>query len=190
MAELRALPQEFSRGVKQHQRIDAFTDAHPVVRRSLKRFPAPHRRFAGILMDVYYDHFLSRDWPHYSPVPLRKFIDDFFEGLEAHRAELPPLACTRLDQIRRAGWLCSYGEWDGLADVLRRMGARLRRPCDLSASLTIFKAHYDEFHGDFREFFPQLQAAVNSSQSLNPQLQNSQLPHSGNFAASTSPASI
>jgi acyl carrier protein phosphodiesterase len=157
---LAALPQVFRRGVERHRRIDAFTDAHPVVRRSMRRFPPPHRRFAGILTDVYYDHFLSRGWPSFCPVPLGEFVAEFFEGLEQHRAELPPEAWARLDHIRRAGWLCCYGELAGVSDVLRRMGARFRRPCDLASSMAVFEAQYGDFQADFAEFFPELRAEV------------------------------
>src|SRR6187549_190225 len=53
---------ELQLGITQHRRIDAFVDAHPLVRRSRERLDAPFRRFAGVLVDVYYDHFLARDW--------------------------------------------------------------------------------------------------------------------------------
>ena len=159
-AELRHLPPEFHRGMEQHHRIDAFTDAHPVVHRSMRRFEAPHRRYAGILTDVYYDHFLSRAWDVFCPVPLREFVAHFFEGYDYYRAELPAEACTRLEQIRRAGWLCSYGELENVADVLRRMGHRFRKPCDLASSMVAFERHYGDFQADFNEFFPELQAMV------------------------------
>jgi len=159
-AELEHLPREFHRGMEAHRRIDAFTDAHPVVHRSMRRFEAPHRRFAGILTDVYYDHFLSRDWDHYCPVPLREFVGNFFEGFDYYHNELPLEACLRLDQIRRAGWLCCYGELENVSDVLWRMGHRFRKPCDLASSMATFEEHYEAFHADFREFFAELQEMV------------------------------
>lgn len=160
MSGLRHLPAEFQRGMERHQRIDLFTDTHPVVQRSMQRFAAPHRRFAGILVDIYYDHFLARRWHEFCKVPLPEFVDRFFEGFDYHRAELPAEACARLEQIRRAGWLCVYGEHAGLTDVLQRLGRRFRRPCDLASSMTTFEACYEDFRKDFAEFFPQLRASV------------------------------
>lgn len=160
MSGLRHLPAAFHRGMERHQRIDRFTDTHPVVQRSMRRFEAPHRRFAGILTDIYYDHFLSREWAAFCPVPLRAFVDRFFEGFDHLRPELPAEACARLEQIRRAGWLCAYGELEGIADVLRRLGRRFRRPCDLASSMPAFQEQYEAFRADFHEFFPELKAAV------------------------------
>jgi acyl carrier protein phosphodiesterase len=160
MSGLRHLPVEYQRGMERHQRIDCFTDTHPVVLRSMQRFTPPHRRFAGILVDIYYDHFLSRGWHAFCPVPLREFVDHFFEGFDYHRAELPAEACARLEQIRRAGWLCAYGEHAGLTDVLQRLGRRFRRPCDLASSMTTFEEQYENFRADSEEFFPQLRAVV------------------------------
>src|SRR5690348_4103786 len=68
-----SLPEAFQRGIAQHRRIDAFTDSHPVVRRSIQRFNPPLRRFGNILCDVFYDHFLARDWDSYSSEPLSPF---------------------------------------------------------------------------------------------------------------------
>lgn len=151
---------EFQRGMEAHRRIDAFTDAHPVVHRSMRRFESHHRRYAGILTDVYYDHFLSRRWGDFCEVPLREFVGNFFDGLKEHRDDLPLEACVRLEQIQRGGWLCAYGDLAGIADVLRRMGNRFRKPCDLASSMITFEDQYEEFHADFSEFFPELQAEV------------------------------
>jgi hypothetical protein len=59
---LAGLPAAFQRGIAQHRRIDAYTDAHPVFRRSVQRFAPPFRRYGGVLVDIFYDHFLARDW--------------------------------------------------------------------------------------------------------------------------------
>jgi acyl carrier protein phosphodiesterase len=72
-AELQKLSPIFQGGAETHRLIDAFTDCHPVVRRSIGRFVPPFRRFGGILVDVFYDHFLAVDWINYSEVPLGNF---------------------------------------------------------------------------------------------------------------------
>src|SRR5262245_27969290 len=74
---LAGLPIDFQRGIECHRRIDAFTDAHPIVRRSVGRFVPPYRRFAGILVDVFYDHFLARDWTAHASIPLTDFVGEF-----------------------------------------------------------------------------------------------------------------
>src|SRR5688572_426656 len=72
-SELQTLSPIFRRGVECHRRIDAFTDTHPVFRRSVARLVPPHRRFGGVLIDLFYDHFLATNWRQYSPIPLDEF---------------------------------------------------------------------------------------------------------------------
>src|SRR5215831_13515757 len=67
-----AMTAAFLQGVRQHQAIDAFTDSHPVVQRSRARISG-YRHATGILVDVFYDHFLARDWNRHSTEPLEAF---------------------------------------------------------------------------------------------------------------------
>src|SRR6185436_5422304 len=99
-AELRQLPAEYLAGAECHWRIDAFTDSHPVFRRSIARLAAPHRRFGGVLMDLFYDHFLAVDWSTYSEVPLELFTQSVYSELEANWNMLPPIARERFRAMR------------------------------------------------------------------------------------------
>jgi len=150
------LPLEYQRGIQRHRQIDACTDAHPIFRRSVQRFEPPFRRFGGVLVDIFYDHFLARDWDTFSAWPLPVFAAEFYASFEAHWSDLPPEARPRLQAMREADLLCSYREISGIREVLERIGSRLRRPTDLAASITILERDYDSFRGDFHEFFPQL----------------------------------
>jgi acyl carrier protein phosphodiesterase len=163
---LRDLPGEMQRGVERHRRIDAFTDAHPIVRRSMARLGPELRRYAGILTDVFYDHFLSRDWHRHCAMPLREFVQDFYACLDEHCAAIPHEAYERLLHIRQANYLCCYGELTGIREVLRRLGRRLRRPFDLSAGVPLLERQYELFHADFRTFFPDLVAEVGMGQEM------------------------
>src|SRR4051794_25034383 len=84
-SEWRALPAKYQGGIECHRVIDSFTDSHPVFRRSVGRVGAPFRRYAGILIDVFYDHFLASLWSRYAMVPLDQFAAEFYNSLPAHR---------------------------------------------------------------------------------------------------------
>ena len=73
--DVAALPPDILAGVRLHRHIDAFTDRHAVVQRSIHRVSAKLGWFAGIVIDIYYDHVLAREWGRYSPEPLRGFAD-------------------------------------------------------------------------------------------------------------------
>jgi acyl carrier protein phosphodiesterase len=154
MAQLARLPAEYQRGIVRHRQIDAFTDSHPVVRRSIQRIEAPYRRFGGVLMDVFYDHFLAVGWQRYSPVPLPEFLAEVYDAFDAEHEALPEEVCSWLRQIKRVDLLGSYRKIDGVADALRRMERRLKRPVQLAAAVGVLEQHYQAFQADFDEFFP------------------------------------
>jgi acyl carrier protein phosphodiesterase len=154
--ELKNLPEGFQRGMACHRRIDAFTDAHPIFRRSVARMEPPFRRYGGVIVDLFYDHFLARDWGSYSAVSLEGFAAEAYASFADCRDTIPALAYERLQGIREANLLCSYREMTGVGAALERVGRRLRRPFDLRAAIPRMEDEYDAFRGDFREFFPEL----------------------------------
>ena len=157
---LASLPEAFQQGITQHRRIDAFTDSHPLVRRSIQRFTPPFRRFGGILCDVFYDHFLARDWDSYSSEPLSAFAQSVYASFDVYRPLIAPDAYSLLDNMRAGDWLCSYRDLAGISRALERIGSRLRRPVDLSQSVLTLQREYDSFDSDFRTFFPELSSYV------------------------------
>ena len=158
--ELAALPAEFQRGAKCHHRIDAFTDAHPLFRRSVARLSPGYRRFGGIIVDVLYDHFLASNWVAYSEVPLRSAVDEFYGSFDVHRAEMPAEIWPVLERMREQDWLGSYGDLAGVRIALGRIGSRLRKPRDLGECETELELDYGGFKQDFMVFYPELRAHV------------------------------
>lgn len=156
VSALNGLSADFLRGVQQHRQIDSFADRHAIVRQSIRRVPENFRRFGGILVDMFYDHFLSRDWPKFSITPLPVFVDEIHASFARHRNEVPPEACVHLDRIRAGNLLCSYGELSGLSTALKRIGLRLRRPAPLSEAVSVLEGDYAGFHADFHSFFPEI----------------------------------
>lgn len=159
-AVLATLPPAFQPGIAQHRQVDLFTDAHPVVRSGMRRFSPPFRRFGGILTDVFYDHFLTRNWADHTPVPLPAFAAQVYAAIEVCRTDLPPEIYARLARLREANLLNTYGELPGIARVLKGIGARLRRPFDLAAAVPILEEQYEALQADFNRFFPELRAHV------------------------------
>ncbi len=158
--ELTGLPEGFQRGIARHREIDAFTDAHPVVKRSVRRFEKPFRRYGAVLTDVFYDHFLAAGWGAHSAQPLGEFVQGFYESVEEVQGQIPAEACAVLQHMRRADWLGSYATVAGIETTLRRMSRRLKRPFDLAAAVEVLEAQYEGFREDFEAFFPEVKAHV------------------------------
>src|ERR1700754_4394589 len=107
-ADRERMSAEFLRGIQRHQAIDSFTDAHPVVRRSRARVGSGQKRFSGILVDVFYDYFLARNWELYASIPLDTFTAGFYADIKAARIALPPAAQATVDRMIRRDMLGEY----------------------------------------------------------------------------------
>ncbi|MGH8241513.1 MAG: ACP phosphodiesterase, partial [Steroidobacteraceae bacterium] len=148
-AQRDAMNADFVRGAACHKAIDAFTDAHPVVKRSRARIGSEQRRFSGVLIDVFYDYYLARNWERYSPIALDVYTAAFYASAEAHLFELPPVARTMLERIIRHDLLGSYARVDGVEHALRRIStyleSRWHRQFALDQGVRDLISHEPEF---------------------------------------------
>ena len=159
-----AMSAEFVRGAICHKAIDAFTDAHPVVRRSRARISTTHRRFSAVLVDVFYDYCLARNWARYSPLSLHDFTAAFYRDAQASAIQLPAVARSMLERIIRHDLLSSYARADGVERALQRIStyleSRWHKQFALDACVRDLLDHETAFIADFHEFFPALQSQV------------------------------
>jgi acyl carrier protein phosphodiesterase len=158
--ELSAVPAMFQAGIRQHKDVDAFTDSHPIVKRSIARIGARWRRFGGILIDVFYDHFLTLAWADYANQPLAEFVDAFHSAVPDFRDALPAQAFERLEQIRDDRRLLSYGTIGGIESALHRIGERFRSPIPLADATGELTQNTEALRTDFHEFFPLLRKGI------------------------------
>ncbi|MFJ2363964.1 ACP phosphodiesterase [Pseudomonas sp. NPDC087697] len=147
---------EIEAAIQLHRSIDVFTDRHPLVDVALSRFTLTRRRYAGIVLDVFFDHCLARDWALYADLPLSRFTSEVYRVLAAE-----PMLPGRLAQIAphmaANDWLGSYREFAVLDQVLRGISRRLSRPEELAAAMDELRRLYEPLSDDFRLFYPQLQ---------------------------------
>lgn len=149
------LPPDLAAGVALHRAIDSFADRHPAFIRSRARVSAARRRVGGVLVDIFYDHVLARDWTEFG----RGRLDDYTQGLYAavppHAAALPDKAREVVELMRTNDWLGSYCDINAVGRVIDRMAIhRLRRANPLAGGVEEFLADSGGFADDFRAFFP------------------------------------
>ena len=149
---------EVTRAIALHRKIDSYTDAHPVVRMSRGRVSAHRRRFAGVMVDIFYDHFLAKYWEEFHHVPLARFTDDFYEILLRRHAELPERLQRMASSMVDLDWLGSYANVQSIDTTLNRMSQRLRRSNALLDSAEELVNNYTELEKDFRRFIPDVSA--------------------------------
>jgi acyl carrier protein phosphodiesterase len=147
---------EIEGAIQLHRSIDVFTDRHPLVDVALSRFSLTRRRYAGIVLDVFFDHCLARDWALYADRPLALFTSDVYRVLSSER-QLPERLAKIAPHMVANDWLGSYQEFEVLEQVLRGISRRLTRPEELAAAMQELRRLYEPLSEDFRLFYPQLQ---------------------------------
>lgn len=152
------LPEAVRRGIVLHRAIDRFTDAHPRHRASRNRVSKPRRRYAGIIVDVCYDHFLARHWSDYADEPLDAFTAHVYDVLRAHGEDLPDRLRRILPRMIADDWLGSYADLDNVGRALDGIARRITRRNTLAGAIVEIESAYAGLESDFREFFPELQA--------------------------------
>lgn len=147
---------ETEAAIRLHRRIDAFTDRHPVVIAARERFPGARRRMAGILLDLFFDHCLARDWARYAEEPLPAFTARVYRALDAADG-LPGRLALIAPRMAAQDWLGSYREFDSVELALEGMRRRLSRPELLNGAWEELARLYEPLGEDFRRFYPELQ---------------------------------
>lgn len=148
------------RGVRLHRAVDRFTDAHPIHRRSRRRISTMRRRYAGIIVDMAYDHFLARHWSQLRERSLEQFAQRVYEALYRYYAELPPRLRQILPHMVREDWLTGYRDVDNIALALDRLSQRLSRPTALLGAIDEILSVYQQLESDFMRLLPALERFV------------------------------
>lgn len=144
------------RGVELHRAIDEFTDAHPVVHQSKDRLRAGYRHYAGVIVDVFYDHFLAAEWPTYHAATLEKFASGIYRTLEDFSSVLPTTFKRMLPYMINGNWLVNYREIQGIHRSLSGMASRTPYESRMEFASRDLEKHYDAFRDEFTSFFPEL----------------------------------
>lgn len=149
-------PADVARGIHLHREIDSYTDSHPVFRQSKNRLSAKYRKFSGVIVDLYYDHFLSRNWSDYSEKELGQFVALTYKMLLRNYAILPARSRRVLPFMIAQNWLVGYADFDKLTRVFQGMSRRSTFPSGMENAVDDLKAGYSLYEEEFRLFFPEI----------------------------------
>jgi len=146
------LPDDLAKGVALHRAIDSFAESQPAFRRSRSLVSVDRRRYAGVLVDVFYDHLLARNWASIHHRPLDEYCEAVYRSIKDRLNELPISSHPGLTLMAKEDWLTSYAQIEGIADVLARMSRRSRQPNPLANGEQEFLADVDGFTSDFYQW--------------------------------------
>lgn len=151
-----ALPPEVLAGLHNHRRVDQFTDQHPQVRQMKSSFTRQRRRFAGIALDLLFDHFLLVHWHQYSVIPKQQLVAQLYDDLLSGQALMPDRMQQVTSRLVEHDWFRSYESLDGIAYALDRIATRIRFKHGFEGVGSELEMHYEQFECGFHQFAREL----------------------------------
>jgi acyl carrier protein phosphodiesterase len=145
-------PEKIALGLHLHRRIDSLAQNSPHTRRSRQRLDPKFGHGRGIIVDIFYDHFLAANWCDYSPVPLESYAADFYTLLQSSHQQLPDGLKQITPRMIEYNWLVSYQHRDVVGKALHRIAQRLSRPLPLAEGVDDLVAHEGSLLEDFAGF--------------------------------------
>ncbi len=152
----RQYPLEIQKGILLHRCIDSYTDHHPTFRRSKQRLSGEFKKYSGIVIDIFYDHFLAKDWNLFSQVSLERFADRLNDILERHQYLLTPEMTEFIVHFMNHRRIESYATLEGIEGVLRAMACKRSLPDKTDYAIDNLKTYYDGYGKDFCSYFTHL----------------------------------
>lgn len=148
--------EQIKKGIQLHKKVDLYTDTHRLVRESKRLISPVNQRYSGIILDVFNDHYLAKNWSAYSLISLQEFTLKVYSILQKNEAILPDSLRKYLPNIINRNLLMSYAEISGVKFALKRISARLNRENKLESASEDLLTNYEPLEFNFRRFFPEL----------------------------------
>jgi len=155
--ELSTLPDEVHRGVRHHFSVDSFTDRHPEVLASKQLFSPRRRRFAGVALDILYDHFLLKHWHSFTSQDRDCFIRRTYQELTQKQHLMPSRMVQVTCRMVEYDWFGAYQDLDNIGQALDRVASRIRFANRFEGMIEEIHDHHPELEERFLNFFPELQ---------------------------------
>jgi acyl carrier protein phosphodiesterase len=152
---------EIQRGIILHRAIDNFTDTHFIVEQSKSRLRNRYHKYSSVIVDIFYDHFLAKNWNDYSSQNLQLFTQEFYQLVNHHHHVLPEKAKQFAYYMIKNNILFHYSNIEGINKVLSGMAHRASFISNMEFAVEELELHFDLFENEFKQFFPELINFVN-----------------------------
>ncbi len=143
-------------GIHLHRAIDSFTDNHAIVKQSKSRLAPKYRHYSGVIVDMFYDHFLANGWSDYHSTPLADYSQSIYQRLNQNAVLLPEEAKRMLAHMSTHDWLVGYSTEAGLHRALSGMARRTPYEYKMDQAVRDLVLCYDFYKKEFTAFFPEL----------------------------------
>lgn len=148
--------EEIQQGILMHRGIDQFTDEHPIVQKSKERLYPKYHKYAAVLVDMFYDHVLAKNWANYSPIPLQNFAQSVYRVLTPKVVLFPKSAKLMFEYMTRQDWLLQYSNIEGMHKALAGLSRRATFVSKMEEASIDLHRDFELYEKEFENFFPQL----------------------------------
>jgi len=143
-------------GITLHRQIDTFTDAH-IIHKESRDLIRPHfGKFSGIVVDIYYDHFLAKQWNTYSDTPLDQYTRWVYKQVSKRFLQLPIRTKRILPFMISQNWLLNYANYPGLENIFHGMDRRTKYISGMDNAVEVLKTNHEPLNAHFNKFYPEL----------------------------------
>lgn len=148
------------KGILLHRKIDFFTDSHPIFRQSKKRLVPQFGHYAGVITDIFYDHFLAKNWNLYTDIPLKIYVKNFYQLLENKKELLNKQTQQLVSHMIQDNWLEAYQSVEGISRILYQMDKRTEFQSRMQHATDELFSNTSFFEQEFFDFFDDIHAFV------------------------------
>ena len=161
--DLSAYPARVQDGIRLHRSIDRYTDTHHIVMNSKLRLRPKYHKYAPVIIDMFYDHFLASLWGDYSKITLEQFIQESYDLLNSKIDIMPERTQFMLPYMIKGNWLLGYRELTGLDRSLTGMSKRSKFKSNMEHAVADLEQDYEKYKQEFQAFFPDIIGFVTTS---------------------------
>ncbi len=153
---LRELPGQYHKGFELHRLIDSCTDEHPKVKEAVLKLRENHRKYAPVVIDIFYDYVLSLEWERYSEEDIQDFCNGIYEVINKHLHNLPKDIVIRLEKMLADNFLMTCSSPKAIKRVFDLIDSRAKFNNNFSLATKDLLENYDYFRDNFFKFFPDM----------------------------------
>jgi len=155
--------EKVQKGILLHRHIDDFIDKHPYAQRSRKRLRSVFGLTSPVVLDIFFDHYLSTHWNEYHNDELNDFTKTIFDRLRPYKSQMESYYPIMVEKMEQESWIESYKSISGTAIVLQRMSKRVKFKNNWELAEDVLIDNYDELQHDFKLFFPEIIESVENN---------------------------
>jgi len=159
-------PENIRTGILLHRKIDEFTDNHMATRECKSYVNEKYNKYAGVVVDIFYDHFLATHWKNYSSIPLDEYSQKKYKILGKYFEIFPKEVQHFFPNFLKRNWLQAYTTIEGIRSVLERMANWTTIPDFSAFAMEKLKENHTELRDLFFEFFSDIRNYVSTEYSI------------------------